>query len=171
MDQVDKAGYVTFLVASLLGMSQTSAGVDEAVIRLSYVEVHDRIRPSPEVTSTSVNVLLHLRSGGTVMHVEDRASGSARGAGKSDLRLGRDGPRGWHVAGPHDLVNIQKYYTYSRAIRVTVEGSSCTAKIGYALNPGATDYQYTRLLNGDRATARSVKASNVICSIQQMGAP
>jgi hypothetical protein len=158
-------GLCLSLAAAAFACSLTPACAD-GVLRLSYVEVHDRILPSANVTSTSVNVVLHLRSDGGLEHLEDRASGSARGGTKSSLRLGADAPRSWHVAGPHQLVSVQEYFTYKRAIQVNVDGDRCTANIGYALNSGATDYQYPRLKTGERATARSVKASNVTCSIQ-----
>jgi hypothetical protein len=163
MDLLKTGRRIVFAATVLM---PTLASAEDALLRLSYVETHDRILPFAEVTQTSVSVQLRLSADGMLVHLEDRSSGSARGSGKSSLRLGQNADRSWHVAGPHQLVSIREYYTYSRAIQVTVEGSSCTAKIGYALKPGARDYQYPRLMNGERATARSVKASNITCSIQ-----
>jgi hypothetical protein len=82
------------------------------------------------------------------------------------LKLGGQQRESWHVSGPDQLVNVTDYYSYKRAIQVTVSGNSCTAKVGYDLKPGQHDYQYNRLTNGERATARSVTATGVSCSIQ-----
>ena len=144
----------------------TFAADGGALIRLTYTEVADRILPFPQVTSTAVNLEIRLQTGGNVQQDEARASGRARGGGKQALRLGKGQQHAWHVAGPNQLVNVRDYYSYKRAIQVTVSGSSCTARIGYNLKPGYRDYQYPRLTNGERATARSVSAGNVTCSIQ-----
>ena len=63
-------------VLAVLGAGlSTSFGADsDSVIHLTYTEVHDRILPEPEVTSTVVNLDIHLQSGGTVQHDEARAS-------------------------------------------------------------------------------------------------
>ncbi|MGQ0684165.1 hypothetical protein [Bradyrhizobium sp.] len=89
----------------------------------------------------------------------------ARGDKTVSLRLGRPREHAWHVAGPNQLINVKEFYTYSRAIEVAVSGSSCTARVGYSLKPGQRDYQYPRLNGGARATATSVSAGAVSCSI------
>jgi hypothetical protein len=145
----------------------TSAHAADAVtLHLSYTEVHDRILPFVERTSTGVNLTVQLQSNGAVEHDEARVSRAAHGAGSLKLKLGGQQRESWHVSGPDQLVNVTDYYSYKRAIQVTVSGNSCTAKVGYDLKPGQHDYQYNRLTNGERATARSVTATGVSCSIQ-----
>lgn len=159
--------YLAALVATLAaGLSPTFAADGDSVIHLTYTEVHDRILPFPELTSTVVNLDIHLQADSTVQHDEARASGTAKGAGSQRIKLGKEQGQSWHVAGPNKLVNVRDYYSYTRAIEVTVSGNTCDARVGYSLKPGYHDYQYPRLMNGERATARSVSAGNVACSIR-----
>lgn len=151
----------TFL---FMGAGQAENGA--VVVHISYVEVHDRILPLPAVTRTAVALEVHLSTNGTIKQNERRASGAARSDKDLSLRLGRPQEQAWHVAGANQLVNIKEYFTYRRAIEVTVSGNSCTARIGYNLKPGYHDYQYQRLNGGARATATSVSAAAVSCSIQ-----
>jgi len=153
------------LVAALL-LTRTSFASGDTVVRISYAEVHDRVLPSPRITSTTVALEIHLIANGTVEQHETRASGPGHSNNNLSLRLGRPREQAWHVAGPNRLINTRDYYTYTRAIEVTVSGNSCTARVGYSLKPGQRDYQYPRLNGGARATARSVSAGTVTCSIR-----
>jgi hypothetical protein len=46
------------------------------------------------------------------------------------IKLGGQQGQSWHVAGPNQPVKVTDYYSYKRAIQVTVSGNSCSAKIG-----------------------------------------
>jgi hypothetical protein len=150
----------------LLAPATSVRAADAVTLHLSYTENHDRILPSPERTATAVNLSVKLETDGTVQHDEMRVSNAARGGGGQKIKLGANQGQAWHVAGADQLINVTNYFTYQRAILVTVSGHSCTAKIGYELKPGQHDYQYPRLTNGERATARSVTATAVSCTIQ-----
>jgi hypothetical protein len=161
-----KAIYGAILLGWLLAPATLARAGDSVTLHLSYTEVHDRVLPSAERTATAVNLTVQLLTDGTVQHDEARVSNAAHGAGAMKIKLGGQQGQSWHVAGANQLVNVTDYYSYKRAIQVTVSGNSCTAKIGYDLKPGQHDYQYNRLMNGERATARSVTATGISCSIQ-----
>ena len=150
-------------IVAVVALTTSVRAADDAVLHLSYVEIHDRILPTPNVTRTDVKLEVRLQTSGKLQQQEERASGrNARGGKKLEVRLGK----GWRVAGANQLINVTDYDSYQRAILVTVSGTSCSAQIGYNLKPGFHDYQYRRLTNGERATARAVTASGIVCSIQ-----
>jgi hypothetical protein len=138
----------------------------EVVAHISYTEIHDRTSPFAEVTSTAVWTDIRLQRDGAVLEDEARKSGRASGHHSKSLKLGGNSHTRWKVAGPHELINIVDYISYRRAILVTVHGQSCTAQVDYKLKPGFTDYRYHRLKTGEVASARSVKATGLSCSIR-----
>jgi hypothetical protein len=157
---------IALLLAVGITLFPRASSAQDVVVRISYVEIHDRYLPRPELTSTSVQSEVRLNSDGSIQQNEARVSGSASGSQTDAMRLGADAGKRWKVAGEHQLLNIVDYITYSRSILVTVNGASCTAAIDYKLKPGATVYQYRRLKNNEIASARSVKATDLKCTIQ-----
>jgi hypothetical protein len=143
-----------------------AAFAEDVVMKISYNEIHDRILPQAELTTTAVRLDVRLDASGSVQHNEARVSGSASGGGSRTIKLGANQGQAWKVAGPHELINIADYISYRRAILVTVNDKSCTAQVDYKLKPGFNDYRYHRLKNGAEAVARSVKANGLTCSIQ-----
>ena len=155
------------LPSAIFALTITCANAgEETVARISYIEVHDRIKPFIELTSTHVNLEVRLNTDGTIQQSEGRVSGTAKGSGSANLKLGEKDRHFWKVAGPNELLNTVDYKSYKRAILVSVKGSTCTAQIDYKLKDGFTDYQYRRLKDGSDAVARSVKATNLTCSIK-----
>jgi hypothetical protein len=153
------------VIVATFPLTRACDAADETVVRVTYTETHNRVLPFPEVTSTGVSLEVHLSVSGKVDQRERRASGRARGGDNLSLRLGQPRELAWRVAGPNKLINIKQYFTYSRAIEVTVADGGCTARVGYNLKPGQHDYQYPRLHGGARATATAVSANSISCSI------
>ena len=143
-----------------------AAFADDVIMKISYNEIHDRILPQAELTTTAVRLDLRLDTSGSVQQSEARVSGTASGGQSRTIKLGANQGHAWKVAGPHELINVVDYISYRRAILVTVHDKSCTAQVDYKLKPGFNDYRYHRLKNGAEAVARSVKANGLTCSIQ-----
>ena len=135
-------------------------------IKVSYKEVHDRILPFIETTTTNVENSVIINTNGKILSQENRSSGRAFGQFSKELVLGPGKNEEWRVAGKDKLINISDYISYRRAILLIVRGSSCTADVDYELKPHFSDYQYHRLKTGEAAMARSVKAYDVRCSVQ-----
>jgi hypothetical protein len=153
------------IAIAVLGLATSAAQAQEAVLTISYGEVHERILPTPGTTQTNVQLLVTLTRGG-VQHGETRQSGRGGGGGSAQLKLGSGAREGWRVAGPNKLINIREYESYRRAIMVTVSGQSCSVQIGYNLKPGFKEYHYQRLTTGEKAVARSISAASPTCSIR-----
>lgn len=153
------------LVAAIL-FSIVAASAEDVVVSISYTEIHDRILPFAEKTATNTRLEVRLAGDGSVSHNASLQSGSARGGTSANLRLGSNAQAGWRVAGPNQLINVHDFKSYQRAILVTVNGASCTVRIGYDLKSGYHDYRYRRLKTGEDAVARSVTAENPTCSIR-----
>jgi hypothetical protein len=146
------------------------AEADEAVVRVTYTEIHDRIKPTANLTSTKAELEVRIQQSGEVRQREQRASGGASRDRKAEMQLGATTGRGiWRVQGENEIVNTVDYPSYERAISVTIDGDKCTARIGYSLKSGFTDYRYTRLKTNEPAVARSVSAKDVTCSIKSAG--
>jgi len=155
---------VCFTAVLLCGFAAAPAAAD-VTVTVSYVEVHDRILPTASVTRTRVQLEAKLQQSGAIAQSEQRASGRASGASTKALKLGAGGRGVWRVVGANQLINIVQYPSYERAILVTIEGTSCSVKVGYTLKPGFSDYRYKRLTNSEPAVARSVTPQDVNCSI------
>jgi hypothetical protein len=152
--------------ACLCGLAATAAA-DEAVIRITYTEIHDRIKPTANLTSTKAELEVRIQQSGELKQSEQRASGGASRDRKAEMQLGASTGRGaWRVQGENEIVNTVDYPSYERAIFVTIDGDKCTARIGYSLKSGFTDYRYTRMKTNEPAVARSVTAKDVTCSIK-----
>lgn len=135
-------------------------------LRVSYTEIHDRIKPTANVTATKANLRVHVQDSGAIRQDQDRSSGKMTKGSSKGMRLGGTGGGSWRVAGPNQLINIVRQTSYQRAILVTVNGKSCSARIAYNLNAGESEYRYIRMKTGEIATARSVKAEGITCSIE-----
>ena len=141
------------------------ARADEVTVRLSYIEIVDRVSKPAELTETKVTAEVRVDAGGGVKIDEARASGSQRGGRKLELKLGSRTNDAWRVAGENVLVNVRDYESFTREIRVKVEDKGCVASIAYVLKDGFKDFRYRRLKNNEKATARSFAARDVSCAI------
>ncbi len=150
----------------LVGLPSPAAA-DDVIIRITYVEIIDRILPYPNVTRTTARLEVRLGAGGALQHNEGRTSGKTQRVSPLTLKLGgQQKNETWRVAGPNRLINITTHESYERAILVTVSGQSCTAAVGYNLKPGHTEYRYNRLTTGEPAVAKFVVARDVVCTIE-----
>lgn len=156
---------MTILVSALI-VTNANATDKRIIFKISYKEVHERILPFVETTTTSVENEVTINTDRKISSHEDRHSGRAFGQSAKDLILGPGKNEEWRVVKADKLINIADYISYRRAILLTVRGSSCTAEVDYELKPGFSDFRYHRLTTGEAAVARSVKAYDVRCSVQ-----
>jgi hypothetical protein len=156
---------IVSLVSALIA-TNANATDRRIIIKISYKEVHERILPFVETTTTNVDNEVTLNTDRKISSHEDRSSGRAFGQSSKNLILGPGKNEEWRVASADKLINIADYISYRRAILLTVRGSSCTAEVDYELKPGFSDFRYHRLTTGEAAVARSVKAYDVRCSVQ-----
>ena len=160
---IGRVGASSIFFALIFPLAAFAEGV---TMKISYNEIHDRILPQAELTTTAVQLDVRLNADGSVQQNEARVSGSASGGRSRTMKLGGGQGHAWKVAGSHELINVVDYISYRRAILVTVHDRSCTAQVDYKLKPGFNDYRYHRLKNGAEAVARSVRVNGLTCSIQ-----
>ena len=142
---------------------------DETRVTVSFTELSELISPVVMQTVTDFRASATLQSSGSVRSGMERTSGRSRGEQFDTLKLGQSTDKGvaWHVGGPHELIGMSRYRNFSRAIRVVVTGDTCKATVGVSLDPGQTQYRYTRLTTGGEGVSRQIKMTNVSCTIGQ----
>jgi hypothetical protein len=159
--------WIAICVFAIGSVMPSAAAAKSLLVRLRYVETHDRVLPFAEQTTTNVAVEAHISQNGAIQSKEARASGKYSRDYDKQLTLGANQGQEWRVAGKNRLINIVDYISYRRAILLTVSESACTAEVNYQLKPGFSDYRYHRLANGEPAVARSVVASELNCSVSE----
>src|SRR5688500_18519034 len=109
----------------LCGLAATAVA-DEAVIKITYTEIHDRIKPTANMTSTKAELEVKIQQSGELKQSEQRASGGASRSRAKEMQLGATTGRGaWRVQGENEIVNTVDYPSYERAIFVTIDGDKC----------------------------------------------
>jgi hypothetical protein len=89
---------------------------------------------------------------------------------ESELRLGASSENEWKVVAKDKLINIVDFFSFKRAILLTVNGSTCTAVVDFELKPGFSDYEYKQK-NGSFGVAKSVTARRLNCSVGSSTGP
>jgi hypothetical protein len=156
------------LIAALAAGVPASGRASEFTIKLTFDQTFDRIQPNPKLATTHYEMAATFSSSGEVSHSERHFfEGGKISSIDTTMRLGRNENREWRVVNRNALVNNKEYPSFVRTILVTIHDQDCVAQVRYQLKPGYADYRYHSQPSGDPAVARSVRADNVACAIEQ----
>ena len=145
-----------------------SARASEFAIKITFDQTFDRIEPSPVLSTTRQEIAATLSSSGEVIYSEKHVrNGAEVGAIDKTIRLGKGESLEWRVVDRNTLANSKEYKSFVRTILVTIHDKVCAAQVRYQLKSGDTDFRYTSHPSGLPAVARSVRAENVTCAIEQ----
>jgi hypothetical protein len=156
------------LASALAVRFSSSVSASEFEIKVAFDQTFDRIEPSPVLTTTRQEIAATLSSSGEVTHSEKHIQNGAEiVAIDRTIRLGKNESLEWRVVDRNTLANSKEYKSFVRTILVTIRDANCVAQVRYQLKSGDSDYRHTSQPSGLPAVARSVRADNVTCAIEQ----
>jgi hypothetical protein len=160
---------VAFVLAIAFAEESLSlARAAEFEIKITFDQTFDRIAPNPKLATTHYEMAATLSSSGQVSHSERHFfEGAKIFSIDTTMRLGGNASLEWRVVNRNALVDNKEYPSFVRTILVTIHDQDCVAQVRYQLKPGYADYRYHSQPSGDPAVARSVRADNVACAIEQ----
>jgi hypothetical protein len=149
----------------------SAANASQLSVEDGFDQQTDRVLPSEKVVAGHHDISAVIDQSAKVRTELQTEHARRRGSVKvseeeSNRDLGPNEHSHWRVASKDKLIYISEFLTFRRAILVSIGNGSCTAEAAYTLKPGFSDYHYRRR-GGDVATARSMTASNLTCSVSQ----
>jgi hypothetical protein len=156
------------LIAALAAGVPASGRASDLAIKIAFDQTFDRIEPSPVLSTTRQEVAATLSPSGEVTYSEKHFhNGAEIVATNMAMRLGKSESMEWRVVDRNTLANSKEYKSFVRTILVTISDANCVAQVHYQLKSSDSDYRYTSHPSGLPAVARSVRADNVTCAIEQ----
>jgi len=154
------------------------ASAQQINIHLDFDQEFDQVWPSSALVWQFVQVSATLNAHGEMSATSDFSTapphkgkkGRSESHEESQLRLGATSENEWKVVDKNKLINIVDFFSFKRAILLTVNGSTCTAEVDFELKPGFSDYEYKRK-NGSFGVAKSVAGRRLNCSVQSSTGP
>ena len=131
-------------------------------VKINYNWYGEAIDTGEQVGPVKWSFAGSLSDGGRVQDSYEGRAGRLSEAGGSQEKLG--GPR-WQVAGPHQLRRVINWPNSSTIITVTVQGTSCDARVEAHLKPGKTFFLFRSISSGGMRAYRNVRYSVIDCTI------
>ena len=163
------AAYGALALASLT-LGTTTAGAAEIIV--TWVLVHQEIRPQQGLRHSNVSIRLSLRGGSAIaensasMNMRGQRTGrSLEGKFRDPLAAGRANVT-WRVQGARTLVRTSESFQHTATIRVTTTGTdSCRATVSYRLKHGFREYRIPRTSTGEPVFVSRMHADQIKCTV------
>jgi hypothetical protein len=163
------AAYGVLTLVSLT-LGTTTAGAAEIVV--TWVLVHQEIRPQPGLRHSNGSIRLSLRGGSTIaegfefMNMRGQRIGrSLEGQFRNPMAAGLTNVT-WRVQNARTLVRTSESFQHTAAIRVTTTGTnSCRATVSYRLKRGFREYRIPRISTGEPVFVSRMHADQIKCTV------
>lgn len=162
-----KVATLVLCVGASAGGAQTPP--KDLVIRLRYVTVEDRLRPSPATNLAAVRtIVLKLSTTGAISEVYGRGSGGVYNEFQTGGHLGgsEDSRLQWHVVNQNTLVRTRELDQSVQTITVIINGSSCNMTYNNRLKSGFSEVKDVSITLGVVAYYDLARVTDSSCSIE-----
>jgi hypothetical protein len=136
-------------------------------ISVKYKTHAVRLRPKPVEGDGAGNIKIVLHTNGTV---EDVVEGEGKNPKKWELKTRRLGNQKtgaqYHVIDRNTIERTFDNKSFTYAVKITVDGTSCKADVSYALKPGQKEFITYSPELGVTAYYSQIKSFDIDCKIE-----
>ena len=158
------------LALASLTLGTTTTGAAEIVV--TWVLVHQEIRPQQGLRHSNGSLRLSLRGGSAIaessesMNMRGQRTGrSLEGQFRHPLAAGLANVT-WRVQDARALVRTSESSQHTSTVRVTTTGTdSCRATVSYRLKRGFREYRIPRISTGEPVFVSRMHADQIKCTV------